>query len=201
MPRHRGGSTLGAVAHGSGACCASPLRRLRAGTVARRGDTCCVSLCDTSVSAQGFFSSNHRGPPPSARRRHKVSSQDGAGADGCGSGRMYVAFPLAWREPSLELLQTGVDLHRKARGPCASTKVEPANDRPSPRSVLVQTSTRPSAAPGCQAGFSASRVAIGLASGGSWQRQGHSHSKPKKLFSCNSSCAKEGPPSSRGDAG
>ena len=43
--------------------------------------------------------------------------------------------------------------HRKARGPWTSTKEEPANDRPSPRSVLVQTSTRPSAAPGCQAGF------------------------------------------------
>ena len=75
------------------------------------------------------------------------------GADGCDSGRMSVAFSLAWLKPPLELLQTGVDLHRKARGPCASTKVEPANDRPSPRSVLVQTSTRPSSAPGCQAGL------------------------------------------------
>src|SRR6185369_4822000 len=106
------------------------------------------------------------------------------GADGCDSGRMSVAFSLAWLKPPLELLQTGVSLHRKARGPCASTKAKPANDRPSPRSVLVQTSTRPSAAPGCQAGFSTSRAAIGLASDGSWQRQGHSHSKPKKLFSC-----------------
>ena len=67
---------------------------------------------------------------------------------------MSIAFSLAWLKPSLELLQTGVDLHGKARGLCASTKVEPANDHPSPRSVLVQTSTRPSAAPGCQAGFS-----------------------------------------------
>ena len=74
-------------------------------------------------------------------------------ADGCGSGRMSVAFSLAWLKPPLELLQTGVDLRHKARGPCASTKVEPANDRPSLLSVLVQTSTRPSAAPGCQAGF------------------------------------------------
>ena len=52
------------------------------------------------------------------------------GADDCGSGRMSVAFSLAWLKPPLELLQTGVDLHRKARGPCASTKVEPANDCP-----------------------------------------------------------------------
>ena len=67
---------------------------------------------------------------------------------------MYVAFSLAWLKPPLELLQTGVDFHRKARGPCASTKVEPVNDRPSPGSVLIQTSTRPSAALGSQAGFS-----------------------------------------------
>ena len=90
-------------------------------------------------------------------RRHGVGSRFPLkmepGADGCGSGRMSVAFSLAWLKPPLELLQTGVDLHRKARGPRASTKVEPANDRPSPRSVLVQTSTRPSAAPGSQAGF------------------------------------------------
>ena len=50
---------------------------------------------------------------------------------------MSVAFSLAWRRPLLGLLQTGVDLRHKARGPCATTKVETANDRPSPRSVLV----------------------------------------------------------------
>jgi len=38
------------------------------------------------------------------------------------------------------LLQTG--LRHQARGPNASTKVEPANDRPSPRSVLIQMSTQ-----------------------------------------------------------
>jgi len=106
------------------------------------------------------------------------------GADGCGSGRMSVAFSLAWLKPPLDLLQTGVDLRHKARGPCAGTKMEPANDRPSPCSVLVQTSTRPSAATGRQASFSTSRAAIGLASVGRWQRQGHSHSKPKNLFLC-----------------
>ena len=55
---------------------------------------------------------------------------------------MSVAFSLAWRRPLLGLLQTGVDLRHKARGPCASTKVEPANDRPSPRSVLIKMSTQ-----------------------------------------------------------
>jgi len=85
-------------------------------------------------------------------RRHGVCSRFPLKMES-GAGRMSVAFSLAWLRPLLELLQTGVSLHHKARGPCASTKMEPANDRPSPRSVLVQTSTRPSAAPGCQAGF------------------------------------------------
>ena len=138
--------------HGSSACCASPLRHLRAGTMARRGDACCVSPCDTLASAQGFLSSNHRERHPSARRRLKVSSQDGAGVDGCGSGRMSVAFSLAWLKPPLELLQIGGSPHRKARRPWTSTKEEPANNRPSPRSVLVQTSTLPSSALWCQAG-------------------------------------------------
>ena len=66
MPWHRGSSVLGAVARGSGACCASPLRHLRAGTVARRGDACCASPYDTLASAQGFLSSNHRGSPAAA---------------------------------------------------------------------------------------------------------------------------------------
>ena len=116
-------------------------------------------------------------------RRHDVGSRFPLKMEP-GAGRMSVAFSLAWRRPLLALLQTGVSPHRKARGPCASTKAKPANDRPSPRSVLVQTSTQPSAAPGRQAGFSTSRAAIGLASAGSRQRQDHSHSKPKKLFSC-----------------
>jgi len=118
----------------------------------RRGGACCASPCGIPVSAQGFLSSNHRGPSTVAWRRLKVSSQDGAGADGCSSGRMSVAFSLAWLMPPLELLQIGVDLRHKVRGPCASTKMEPVNDRPSPRSVLVQTSTRPSSALWCQAG-------------------------------------------------
>ena len=76
------------------------------------------------------------------------------GADGCDSGKMTVAFSLAWLKPLSVLLQTGLDLCHEVRGPCASTKVEPADDRPSPRSVLVQMITRPSVVPGCQAGFS-----------------------------------------------
>ena len=68
-------------------------------------------------------------------------------------GKLTVVSALARTESLSVLLQTGLDLRHEARGPCAGTEEDPANDRPSPRSVLVQTSTRPSAAPGCQAGF------------------------------------------------
>ena len=91
-------------------------------------------------------------------RRHGVGSRFPlkmeSGADGCDSGKMTVAFSLAWLKPLSVLLQTGLDLCHEVRGHCVSAGGKPANDRPSPRSVLVQTSTRPSAAPGCQAGFS-----------------------------------------------
>ena len=54
-------------------------------------------------------------------RRHDVGSRFPLKmepvADGCDSGRMSVAFSFAWLKPPLELLQTGVDLHRKTRGP------------------------------------------------------------------------------------
>jgi len=105
-------------------------------------------LVTTRCRLKVFSQATTRGPI----RRHDVGSRFPLkmrpGADGYGSGRMSVAFFLAWLMPPLELLQTDVDLRHKARGPCASTKVEPANDRPSPRSVLVRTSTRPSAAQG-----------------------------------------------------
>jgi hypothetical protein len=91
-------------------------------------------------------------------RRHGVGSRFPLkmepGADGCDSGKMTVAFSLAWLKPLSVLLQTGLDLCHEVWGPCVSAGGKPANDRPSPRSVLVKTSTRPSAAPGCQAGFS-----------------------------------------------
>ena len=69
-------------------------------------------------------------------------------------GKLTVALSPVWLRPLSVLLQTSLDLRREARGPYAGIEEEPANDRPSPRSVLVQTSTRPSAAPGGQAGFS-----------------------------------------------
>ena len=55
-------------------------------------------------------------------------------------GKFTVVSSLARTESLLVLLQTG--FRHQARGPRASTKVEPANDRPSPRSVLIQMSTQ-----------------------------------------------------------
>ena len=53
-------------------------------------------------------------------------------------GKFTVVSSHARTESLLVLLQTG--FRNQAGGPNASTKVEPANDRPSPRSVLVHTS-------------------------------------------------------------
>jgi len=122
--------------------------------------------CGSMASVQGFLSRWSLEPMAMAR------------------GKLTVALSPVWLRPLSVLLQTGLDLRREARGPCAGAEEEPANDRPSPSSVLIQASTCPSAAPGRQASFSTSRVAIGLASVGSWQRHGHSHSKPKNLFPC-----------------
>ena len=55
-------------------------------------------------------------------------------------GKSIVVSSLARTETLLVLLQTGS--RRQARGPNASTKVEPANDRPSLRSMLIQMSTQ-----------------------------------------------------------
>ena len=55
-------------------------------------------------------------------------------------GKFTVVSSLARTESLSVLLQTGS--RHQARGPNASTKVEPANDRPSPRSVLIQMSTQ-----------------------------------------------------------
>ena len=58
-----------------GACCASPLRHLRAGAVARSGDARCAPPYNTSASAQGFLSSNHQDSPAATWRRLKPFSQ------------------------------------------------------------------------------------------------------------------------------
>ena len=55
-------------------------------------------------------------------------------------GKFTVVSSLARTESLLVLLQTG--FRHQARRPNASTKVEPANNRPSPCSVLIQMSTQ-----------------------------------------------------------
>ena len=55
-------------------------------------------------------------------------------------GKSTVVSSLARTESLSVLLQIGS--RHQARGPNASTKVEPANDRPSPRSMLIQMSTQ-----------------------------------------------------------
>ena len=52
-------------------------------------------------------------------------------------GKSTVVSSLAKTESLLVVLQTG--FRHQARGPNVSTKVEPANDRPSPRSELIST--------------------------------------------------------------
>jgi len=121
-------------------------------------------------------------------RRHGVGSRlplkMEPGADGHGSGEVDGRLLTRLAQASLGAAADRPRPPPRGAGACAGAEEEPANDRPSPRSVLVQTSTRPSAATGRQASFSTSRAAIGLASVGSWQWQGHSHSKPKNLFPC-----------------
>ena len=76
------------------------------------------------MSAQGFLST--RSPEPTTVARGKLTVDS--------------SLPRTESLSVLVLLQTG--LRHQARGPNASTKVEPANDRPSTRSVLIQTSTQ-----------------------------------------------------------
>jgi len=117
MTRHRGGSALGAVAHGSGACCASPLRHLKPGAVARNGDAYCASPYDTPASAKGFLSSNHRVPLRWQGIGSRFHLNMEPGADGRDSGKMTVAFSLTWLKPLSVLLQTGLDLCHRCGGP------------------------------------------------------------------------------------
>jgi len=78
--------------------------------------------CGGVMSAQGFLSTRSLEPTTIAR------------------GKLTVDSSLPRTESLSVLLQTG--LRHQARGPNASTKVEPVNDRPSARSVLIQTSTQ-----------------------------------------------------------
>ena len=107
-------------------------------------------------------------------------------------GKLTVVSSPAKTESLSVLLQTGP--RHQARGPNAGTKVEPANDRPSPRSVLIQMSTQ-LVVSNHWAGFQRQMVAAGPLP-----------FKAKEFVLMlsergDSSCAGKGPASSRGDAG
>ena len=178
-----GTSALGATVQGSGACCASPLRRLRAGTVVRGGDallraaprhpsvgsrfslkqrTC--FLFGGMTSAQGFLSTWSLEPTAIPEE----------------VGRVVVSSPAP-----PEVLGAAADRTPPGAGaPGASTKDKPANDRPSPHSVLVHMSTHSPAAPGRKASSCRSRGAGGwlpVADGGG---RGPLPFKAKEFVSC-----------------
>ena len=178
MPWHRHGNAHGAAAHGSGAYCASPLRHLRAGAATHSGGAAgrCYPYVDSRfslkkrscflyggmASAQGFLST--RSLEPTAIPEE--------------AGRVVVSSPAP-----PEVLGAATDrtppLGEGASG--ASTKDKPANDRPSPHSVLVHTSTHSPTAPGRKASSCRSEW---RAAGSRWRTVaagGLFHSKPKNL--------------------
>ena len=178
MPWHWGANAHSPAVHGSGACCASPLRHLRAGAATHSGGAAgrCRPyvgsrfslkqrprfLCGGMASAQSFLSTWSLEPTAIPEE----------------AGRVVVSSPA-----SPEVLGAATDrtppLGAGASG--ASTKDKPANDRPSPRSVLVHTSTHSPAAPGRKASSCRSEW---RAAGSRWRTAaagGLFHSKPKNL--------------------
>ena len=118
-------------------------------------------------------------------RRHDVGSRFPLkmepGADGCDSGKMTVAFSLAWLKPPRCCSRQASTSATRYGGPVSAPGEKPANDRPSPRSVLVHTSTLSPAAPGRKASSCRSR---GRAAGARWRPAaavGLFHSRPKNL--------------------
>ena len=147
MPWRRRGNAPRSAAHGSGAYCVSPLRHLRAGAAAHSGGAArrCRPyvdsrfylkqrprfLCDGMTSAQGFLSTWSLEPTAIPEE----------------VGRVIVSSPAA-----PEVLGAAADRAPPGPGtPGASTKDKPANDRPSPHSVLVHTSTHSPTVPGRKA--------------------------------------------------
>ena len=155
------------VAAPSGACCASPLRHLRAGVAAHSGGAAgrCRPyvnsrfslkqrprfLCGGMASAQGFLSTWSLEPTAIPEEVDRVVASSPAPPEVLGAAADRTPPP-------------------GAGPPGASTKDKLANDRPSPRSVLVHTSTH-SPASDRRAGFRWRTTTAG----------GLSHSKPKNL--------------------
>ena len=172
------------MARGSGACCASPLRHLRAGAVARSGDACCASPYDTPASAQGFLSSNHRGSPAAARHRLKVSSQDGAW-----SRRLWLGKDVCHLLPRLAQASLGAAADRRRPPPQGARTLcqhqGGAGERPPFSTLRARPNEHPS--------FRSARVSSWLRLTMSGHRAGFHRQlatagplplKPKNLFPC-----------------
>ena len=172
MPWHWGTNAHGAAAHGSGVCCVSASAATHSGGAAGRcypyvGSRFSLKqsprfLCGGMASAQAFLSTWSLEPTaiPEEVDRVVVSSP---------------APPEVFGAAADRTLPPG------AGTPGASTKDKPANDRPSPRSVLVHTSTLLSRCAGAgsqllpQQGGAAGARRMTTTAGGL------SHSKPKNL--------------------
>ena len=139
--------------HGTDAATPSVRRRTAAAPAVRRH-------CDTSEPEQWRAAKtpavrHPTTPPPRLKvfsqattrtplRRHGIGSRfslnEKPGADHCGPGEVYRR--LLPRRDRVSLGAAADRIPPPGGGPNASTKVEPANDRPSPRSVLIQMSTQ-----------------------------------------------------------
>src|SRR6185312_14108813 len=178
MPWHRGTNTHGATAHDSGVCCASPLRHLRAGAATHSGGAAgrCYPYVDSRfslkqrscflyggmASAQGFLSTWSLEPTAIPEEVDRVVSGTAPGSWCC-----------CRQDPAT-----------RRGGPGASTKDKPANDRPSPRSVLVHTSTHFSRCAGAESQLLPQQGAGGRRSVADGGGRGPLPFKAKEFVSC-----------------
>ena len=135
------------------------------------------------TSTQGFLSSNGHASSAVAWRRLKAFSQHGAWSRRPSWRKLAVSsYRLRHHPRCLVLLQTGP---RQVRGPLArAPRTSRRNDRPSPHSVLVHTSTHSPAAPGrkassCRSGWQAGWLPVADSGG-----RGPLPFKAKEFVSC-----------------
>ena len=177
MPWHRCGNTHGAAAHGSGACCASPLRHLRAGAAAhkRRRRSALPPLRRLKVFSQATATL--------PLRRHGVGSRLSLNMEPEADGHPGGSWPC-------HRIVSGT-----TRGAWCCCRQDPATRRGGPwREHQGQAGERPpfstlrarpyehpiSCCAATEVQILPQRVAGGLTSGGRRRRQGGlSHSKPK----------------------
>ena len=181
MPWHWGTNAHGAAAHGSGVCCASPLRHLRAGAATHSGGAAgrCYPyvgsrfslkqrprfLCGGMASAQGFLSTWSLEPTAIPEEVDRVVVSSPAPPKVLGAAADRTPPP-------------------GAGAPGASTKDKPASDRPSPRSVLVHTSTQSRAAPRRKSRFCRSERQAGWLPVADDDGRGPLPFKAKEFVSC-----------------